>query len=203
MGALRLLEDGRVCTWGAAVEVIVRVDGVDESAKCLVMRLQDMRRAGHCGLQQFSAWHCLTFCVPTIYDLSIYFHNYFEAGPSLSFNIMSAYPGYSSPAPAAYNPVTSDARATARTPSPTPSEIESLKQKTMLNYRAMFQKDKLLTKKYLSPSLLCRPCLLSAHFVQSITPSVLSSSSSAPSSSFIMTKSCVPYNLPPIGCTGT
>lgn len=57
-------------------------------------------------------------------------------------------PGYLSPA---YNPVASDGRA-RRTPSPTPSEIESLKQKTMLNYRSIFQKDKLLTKKYLSPS---------------------------------------------------
>ncbi|KAH0835652.1 hypothetical protein J3R83DRAFT_9403 [Lanmaoa asiatica] len=62
---------------------------------------------------------------------------------------MSAYPGYSSPAPVSYNPVASDARAASRTPSPTPSESESLEQKTMFNYRAMFQRDKLLTKKYL------------------------------------------------------
>jgi hypothetical protein len=62
---------------------------------------------------------------------------------------MSAYPGYLSPAPAAYNPVAGDGRTSNRTPSPTPSEIESLKQKTMINYHSIFQKDKLLTKKYL------------------------------------------------------
>ncbi|KAG6372607.1 hypothetical protein JVT61DRAFT_7353 [Boletus reticuloceps] len=68
---------------------------------------------------------------------------------------MSAYPGYASPAPApaTYNPVAHDARAINRTPSPTPSEIEALNQKGFFNYRAMFQKDKLLTRKYLSPSL--------------------------------------------------
>ncbi|KIJ67230.1 hypothetical protein HYDPIDRAFT_25702 [Hydnomerulius pinastri MD-312] len=54
------------------------------------------------------------------------------------------YQPYSSPAP--YNP---DGRGTSRTPSPSPSEIAALKQTSMFDFRALFQKDKLFTKKYI------------------------------------------------------
>lgn len=73
--------------------------------------------------------------------------------------IMSVYPGYanSSPIPAVYNPVANDARVANRTPSPTPSELEALKQTGFFNYQSIFRKDKLLTKKYLSPSQALSP----------------------------------------------
>ncbi|KAG9312603.1 hypothetical protein JVU11DRAFT_7000 [Chiua virens] len=63
----------------------------------------------------------------------------------------ASYPGYLSPTPqpATYNPLAGDGRSMTRTPSPSPSEIESLKTKSMINYRAIFRRDKLLTKKYI------------------------------------------------------
>ncbi|KAH7886678.1 snare associated Golgi protein-domain-containing protein [Phlebopus sp. FC_14] len=54
------------------------------------------------------------------------------------------YRSYSTPAQ--YNP---HERGISRTPSPTPSEAAALKQQSMFNFRAMFPRDKIFTKKYI------------------------------------------------------
>ncbi|KAF9242818.1 snare associated Golgi protein-domain-containing protein [Melanogaster broomeanus] len=44
----------------------------------------------------------------------------------------------------------SDARGMSRTPSPSPSEVAILQQKSMVNFRSLFQKDKIFTRKYIT-----------------------------------------------------
>ncbi|KAF9221083.1 hypothetical protein BS17DRAFT_785884 [Gyrodon lividus] len=60
---------------------------------------------------------------------------------------MSGYPNYAPySSPALYN---SDVRVMSRTPSPSPSEVAALRQKSMFDFRSFFQRDKLFTKKYI------------------------------------------------------
>ncbi|KAF8840464.1 hypothetical protein BDN67DRAFT_1011475 [Paxillus ammoniavirescens] len=56
------------------------------------------------------------------------------------------YEPYSSSSPAQYS---SNTRAMSRTPSPSPSEVIALKQKSMFDIRSLYQKDKMFTKKYI------------------------------------------------------